>query len=388
MGESAPPSDNIYVGNIPAQLSDQELTAIFSQYGTVKSVRTLPPKAGGPVGSALIRFTSVEEATWVVQNLNGNLPEGLPEPIQARFANPPGSRAAMEQQGCWGSKGLGGKGGKGGKDFGDPSANIFIGELPVDITKEHVSTIFSQYGTVKSCTVLPPKQPGYKAAAIMSMGSAEEAKWVVENLNGNLAEGLSSPVTVKFKTGGGGGKGGDKGGGGGSGGDWQSDVMAGLMALANGDWQGAKGALAGALAGPAGRSSPYGKGKGKGDNGKGNNAKGVVAAVRKSGLVGPMQDVPLDCQVYIKGLPPDSTDLDLYKLFSPFGAIATSGCKAMMNLDGSCKGVGFVDYADATYAQAAIAAMNGFPMPDGSVLIVSAKVVGKGKSDKGAGKGW
>merc|ERR1719460_2910638 len=35
----------------------------------------------------MMRLASVEMATWIVENLNGNIPEGLTEPIIARYAN-------------------------------------------------------------------------------------------------------------------------------------------------------------------------------------------------------------------------------------------------------------------------------------------------------------
>merc|ERR1740123_2012700 len=63
--------------------------------------------------------------------------------------------------------------------------------------------------------------------------------------------------------------------------------------------------------------------------------------------------------LYIAGLPPDTTDYYLYRLFSPLGAIAPKGVRTMTNEDGTCKG---------------IAINNGSVMPDGSRLKVSIKV--------------
>jgi hypothetical protein len=54
----------------------------------------------------MLRFASVDEAKWLVENLNGNIPEGLTEAIQVRFANAPGA----------------GKGGK-GKDWSNDQSN-------------------------------------------------------------------------------------------------------------------------------------------------------------------------------------------------------------------------------------------------------------------------
>lgn len=62
-------------------------------------------KFPGQKGAALVRFATVEEATWVVQNLNGNVAPGLQEPIRVKYANRGGAR-----QSGWGGAGGGDSG--------------------------------------------------------------------------------------------------------------------------------------------------------------------------------------------------------------------------------------------------------------------------------------
>merc|ERR1711972_496004 len=92
-----------------------------------------------------------------------------------------------------------GKGGKSG-DSGPapPNTNIFISELPADIDDEKLATVFGQYGTVTWSKVMASKGKP-TSAAIVEFGDIEEAKWVVENLNGNLAQGISTPLNIMFK---------------------------------------------------------------------------------------------------------------------------------------------------------------------------------------------
>merc|ERR1712137_1517306 len=99
-------------------------------------------------------------------------------------------------------------------------------------------------------------------------------------------------------------------------------------------------------------------------------------------------------QIYISNLPSDTTDVDLFKLFCTFGALAPSGVKAMTNDDGSCKGIGFVDFIDPACADAAIAALNGTTTMSGGYINCTKKIAkkggkgdGKGKGDKDDGKG-
>mmetsp|Transcript_27873 Transcript_27873/g.64970 ORF Transcript_27873/g.64970 Transcript_27873/m.64970 type:complete len:139 (-) Transcript_27873:76-492(-) len=77
--------------------------------------------------------------------------------------------------------------------------------------------------------------------------------------------------------------------------------------------------------------------------------------------------------LYIANLPADTADVDLYRIFAPFGAIAPKGARAMLNPDGSCKGIGFVNFLEPMAAEAAVLTLNGTWMPDGTSLTVKCK---------------
>merc|ERR1719369_2239526 len=111
------PSDNIYVGDLPADIDEARLGAVFGAYGTVKSSKILP--GPGKCG-ALIRYTTTEEATWVVENLNGNIAQGLESPIKVNFARPPVGEGKGDRFSPYGGGGVGGKGccGKGAMEPG------------------------------------------------------------------------------------------------------------------------------------------------------------------------------------------------------------------------------------------------------------------------------
>lgn len=262
--------------------------------------------------------------------------------------------------------------------------NVFIGDLPAYITLQDCEAIFQGYGTVVQCKVMEPKNEGQKSSALVRFANVEEAQWVVENLNGNIAEGLEEPVVARFANPPGSKweKGGSKGTGAGAwnAGCWQQSARAepyGGKGVKGSSWAGS-GAAPGAWAG---------SGKGAGKAPPPGSFRALYDAVKKGGLLGGGL-VPNECQIYAKNLPADTTDLDLYKLFAPFGAVAPSGTKAMLNEDGTCKGFGFVDYVDPISAQAAIEALNGFAMPDGSTISVATKTPSAkdGKGGKGKGK--
>lgn len=69
--KGAPPSDNLYVRGLPPGTSMEELEVMFGSCGTVTSVRVLPPHPRARDAAALVRMSSVDEATYAIGMLNG-----------------------------------------------------------------------------------------------------------------------------------------------------------------------------------------------------------------------------------------------------------------------------------------------------------------------------
>merc|ERR1719235_411038 len=93
------PSDSLFIGDLPTSVDGEQVKAILSKYGTVQSLTLTTPGSSGKI-AALVTFASVEEATWIVNNLNGNIPEGLSEPIVARFKKQSGGKGKGGGGGC------------------------------------------------------------------------------------------------------------------------------------------------------------------------------------------------------------------------------------------------------------------------------------------------
>merc|ERR1711957_568524 len=97
-------------------MNDDRLHQVFSPYGTVKSHKLLPPGRDGKT-AAIITFASVDQASWLVQNLDGNMPQGLTEAIRVRFkdqASKGGKGPSESFGGGFGGAGAGGGYGGGG----------------------------------------------------------------------------------------------------------------------------------------------------------------------------------------------------------------------------------------------------------------------------------
>lgn len=234
-----------------------------------------------------------------------------------------------------------------------PSATIFVGDLPGETDEITVQSIFGAYGNVKAIKLLQPVASG-KRAAIIEYQTVEEASWLVENLHGNIPQGLAEAVVVKFK---------------------ETTAPKGSYG---------KGVPSLGKAGPhLERYTPYsavggkdvGKGVSKGGPVDGCSIWTLVNGIYESGaLPGGQRWENDEGTLFISGLPHDTTDLELYKIFGPFGATAPNGVKAMLAEDRvSCKGIGFVNFLDSMHAMKAIQTLNGTTMPDGTFLKVSVK---------------
>merc|ERR1711972_1174937 len=71
----------------------------------------------------------------------------------------------------------------------------------------------------------------------------------------------------------------------------------------------------------------------------------------------------------VRDLPLNGNDLYIYTVFAPFGAI--EAVQAILAEDGTCKGLGFVNFARASDAAKAIAGVSGRKQHDGTVLNVA-----------------
>eukprot|EP00746_Dinoflagellata_sp_MGD_P167710 gnl/MRDRNA2_/MRDRNA2_98562_c0_seq1.p1 gnl/MRDRNA2_/MRDRNA2_98562_c0~~gnl/MRDRNA2_/MRDRNA2_98562_c0_seq1.p1 ORF type:complete len:172 (+),score=37.89 gnl/MRDRNA2_/MRDRNA2_98562_c0_seq1:79-594(+) len=110
-----------------------------------------------------------------------------------------------------------------------------------------------------------------------------------------------------------------------------------------------------------------GMGKGIGPNGKPYGIKQVMFQISNSGTLPGGRWENDDKTLVVVGLPEDTTDLDMYKIFAPFGAIASNGAAVMKDKEdkNKCTGVGFVNYLEMSSMKDAMRSLNGTIMPDG-----------------------
>lgn len=104
------PKDNLYIIGMPGGVDESGIQQILGQYGNILSVKVLGIQNGNT--AAMVRFATVEEATLVKDNLNGNIPQGWDRPITVRYSNDSTPfNVSPTPKGSWQQSGKGGGGG-------------------------------------------------------------------------------------------------------------------------------------------------------------------------------------------------------------------------------------------------------------------------------------
>jgi len=145
MGET-----NVFINALPPEVDDNMLVKIFGQYGIVTWSKVLP-NHGMPTGAAILEYASPFEASWVVENVNGNIPEGLTTPVNVQFKRAGGGKGSSKGGGggCVGGCGGGcGGGGYGKAPQQSPSSTpsrsstLFLGGLREGCSEQELHVLF------------------------------------------------------------------------------------------------------------------------------------------------------------------------------------------------------------------------------------------------------
>lgn len=79
-------TDIVLMLNLPQQVNEEMFRQIFGPYRQIQQCEVSPCPGQGKA-FALFRLASSQDAAWFVENLNGNIPLGLVEPVVVRTAS-------------------------------------------------------------------------------------------------------------------------------------------------------------------------------------------------------------------------------------------------------------------------------------------------------------
>merc|ERR1719343_1276978 len=135
MGGGAQAHSNVFVGNLPENMTQGALEEAFRTHGAIESCSVMN-KAGRTFG--FVKYQHVSSASRAIAALDGKAG------WLVKYANNDSSS----------------KGGKGGKDgYGKAGgwganvkhSNVFVGDLQEGTTETNLREVFSPHGQIKSC---------------------------------------------------------------------------------------------------------------------------------------------------------------------------------------------------------------------------------------------
>ncbi|XP_020580685.1 RNA-binding protein BRN1-like [Phalaenopsis equestris] len=89
----------LFVGMLPKNVTDEEVTALFSKYGNVKDLQILRGSQKTSKGCAFLKYETKEEALAALEDLNGkHMMEGSNVPLVVKWADTEKERKARKVQ--------------------------------------------------------------------------------------------------------------------------------------------------------------------------------------------------------------------------------------------------------------------------------------------------
>ncbi len=88
---------NIYVGNLPFSITEEELKTMFEEFGTIESIKLISDRfSGQKKGFGFVEMPSNSEADQAIKALNGKLVNG--KNIKVNQANTGGKRQSKPKR--------------------------------------------------------------------------------------------------------------------------------------------------------------------------------------------------------------------------------------------------------------------------------------------------
>jgi len=316
----SPEVTNLIVNYLPPALTEEQLKILFSAYGPVESCKLMIDKVTGQsLGYGFVKYFKADDATKGIQALNGTALEN--KILKVSYARP----ASSDIQ----------------------NSNVYISGLDVNISKPELDAIFSSYGKIIDSKILHDHRTGVsRGVGFVRYNSKAEAEASIAALNGTTLPGMNQPLFVKM-----------------------ADNFDEKNKKKGGGFSGSSGSGRGR---GVHRFDPMGKNAAMDYYNRnpyaaedysmwaGMNMAQYPMPGMNTGMI-PMVAPTMAGQtfcVFIYNLPPEADDALLYRLFGPYGGIAS--VKVVREpIQGKCKGFGFVNYMKYEDAQNAILGLNG-----------------------------
>ncbi|PLW56736.1 hypothetical protein PCANC_01684 [Puccinia coronata f. sp. avenae] len=169
--DSAPAKNSVYVGDLPADITEALLTKVFSQASPVLGVQIHKPRkpTREPRVFAYVAYSSAQEADAAIREFN-----------QTEFSGKP----------CRVMKA------KRGSSIGPVEGNIFVKHLPLKLSALAFHDTFATFGEVLSSKLAVDRENTSKGYGFVQYATAEQAQKAIKETNGSTldVEGADKPI--------------------------------------------------------------------------------------------------------------------------------------------------------------------------------------------------
>eukprot|EP00747_Dinoflagellata_sp_TGD_P166193 gnl/TRDRNA2_/TRDRNA2_188602_c0_seq1.p1 gnl/TRDRNA2_/TRDRNA2_188602_c0~~gnl/TRDRNA2_/TRDRNA2_188602_c0_seq1.p1 ORF type:complete len:410 (+),score=87.24 gnl/TRDRNA2_/TRDRNA2_188602_c0_seq1:44-1273(+) len=86
ISDDAEPNPNLFFTGLPQNVDEEILKTVFGQYGNVVSIKLLDRDPSKPDRAAMIKFADINQAVWIVNHLNGNIPQGFDQAVVVKYS--------------------------------------------------------------------------------------------------------------------------------------------------------------------------------------------------------------------------------------------------------------------------------------------------------------
>ncbi|KAJ4453698.1 putative RNA-binding protein BRN1 [Paratrimastix pyriformis] len=169
-----PGACKLFVGQVPRQMTEQDLKPIFEPFGNILEVVVIKDKMSGQSkGCAFVVYSTKAEADNCMAGLHMKVTlPGAASLIQVKYAESGGQPA----------------------DF-----KLFVGMLPRTASEEDVRPVFSQFGSITEIAIIRGPGGESRGYGFVRFQFQHEAQNAINTLNGVYQmDGSPSPLVVKF----------------------------------------------------------------------------------------------------------------------------------------------------------------------------------------------
>jgi len=339
---------NLIVNYLPSSLSEEDVKKIFERIGELTTCKLIRNKlTGQSLGYGFVEYVHENDAAKAIAEITGLEMDGKRLKVGYAGGGPKSS------------------GGSTDKANENKNNNVYVANLPANVSEDRLLELFSDYGTILSHKLLTNADGSSRGAGFVRFSTAGEAALAIKTLAGEKLSGSVQPLTVKLAL------------------PPASKTAQSLSTITSSSLGGLGvasrtlnqrfnpiGGLPHALTTPVINNvgvSPVAAALSGMQAHIAQHGSNLVAAaqvaqqVTPGGIqVQPAQTIATVASVYVFGLQPTHSELTLYELFSPFGAIMNvKMIRDLTKEDRPGKGYGFVNFAKMEEALLAIASMNG-----------------------------